>query len=393
MLDALIFDIDGTLLDSNPAHVVAWAEAFEHFGYRVAPDRIELEIGKGGDRLVPDVLGAGAEARDGHALRARQTELLLEVVRRDPIRALPGAIELLDATRARGLCAALATSSTRSHLDALLESAGLDLCAHADAVVTRRPEDRSKPAPDLVVAAVREIGLAPTQCAMVGDTRFDAIAACRAGVTCLGVLSGGKTAEELRGGGARAVWRDCADVLAHFDQAVTIASPAPGRLTTGLLAQLMRAALEEAREGLRAGEAPIGCIIADGDRRIVARAHNRVAASGDVTAHAEMRALQRIPERGAGCSDALVMVTTLEPCVMCLGAAIVAGVDTVVYGLAAPHGTGSRRVEPSCTGHHQLPRIVGGVLADDSRALLSEWLLAGNGSERTVCAHHLVATA
>src|SRR5688572_8224003 len=128
MLDALIFDIDGTLLDSNPAHVAAWAIAFEDLGYRVAPDRIEREIGKGGDRLVPDVLGASAEARDGDALRKRQTELLLELVRRDPVRVIPGAIELLDATRARGMCAALATSSTRSHLDALLQSAGLDLC-------------------------------------------------------------------------------------------------------------------------------------------------------------------------------------------------------------------------------------------------------------------------
>jgi HAD superfamily hydrolase (TIGR01509 family) len=393
MLDALIFDIDGTLLDSNPAHVAAWAEAFEDYGYRVPPDRIERENGKGGDRLVPDVLGASAEARDGEALRRRQTEILLELVRRNPVRAIPGAIELLDATRARGLSAALATSSTRSHLDALLESAGLDLCAHVDAVVTRRPDDRSKPAPDLVMAAVEEVGLAPTQCAMVGDTRFDAIAACRAGVTCLGVLSGGKTTEELLGGGARAVWRDCADLLEHLDDAVTIASPAPGRLTADLLAQLMRSALEEAREGLRAGEAPIGCIIADGDRRIVARAHHQVGVSGDVTAHAEIRALRRLGERNGGRGDALVMVTTLEPCVMCLGAAIVAGVDTVVYALAAPVGTGSRRVEPSSSGHYQLPRIVGGVLAEDSRALLSEWLLAGSVPHRTIGAQHLVVTA
>jgi HAD superfamily hydrolase (TIGR01509 family) len=393
MLDALIFDIDGTLLDSNPAHVAAWAMAFEDLGYRVAPDRIEPEIGKGGDRLVPDVLGPSAEARDGEALRERQTEILLELVRRDPVRVIPGAIELLDATRARGLCAALATSSTRSHLDALLESAGFDLCAHADAVVTRRPDERSKPAPDLVVAAVSEIGLAPTQCAMIGDTRFDAIAAGRAGVTCLGVLSGGKSAPELLGGGARAVWRDCADVLEHFDAALTVASPARGRLTADLLAQLMRSALEEAREGLRAGEAPIGCIIADGDRRILARAHNQVAVSGDATAHAELRALRRLGAQNGGCGDALIMVTTLEPCVMCLGAAIVAGVDTVVYALAAPAGTGSRRVEPSCTGHDQLPRIVGGVLAEDSRALLGEWLLAGTAAHRTVCAHHLAATA
>lgn len=392
MLDALIFDIDGTLLNSNPAHVEAWAEAFEEFGYRIAPDRIEPEIGKGGDRLVPDVLGAGAEARLGEALRKRQTEILLELVRRDPVEVIPGALELLDATRARGLCAALATSSTRSHLDALLASARVDLCAHVDAVVTRGPDDASKPAPDLVVAAVDQVGLAPTQCAMVGDTRFDAIAARRAGVTCLAVCSGGKPAAELLGGGARGVWRDCADLLNDLDEALTVASPARGRLTADLLAQLMRAALEEAHDGLRAGEAPIGCVIADGDHRIVARAHHRVGGSGDPTAHAEMRALRRLGQQGGG-HDGLVLVTTVEPCVMCLGAAIVAGVDTVLYALAAPAGTGSRRVEPSRTGHHQLPRILGGVLAEDSRALLSEWLLAGSGVHRTVCAQHFAATA
>ncbi len=392
MLDALIFDIDGTLLDSNPAHLAAWADAFEEFGYRIAPDRIQPEIGKGGDRLVPDVLGAGVEAHHGDALRQRQIEILLELVRRNPVAVIPGALELLDATRARGLCAALATSSTRSHLDALLASACVDLCAHVDAVVTRGPNDASKPAPDLVVAAVDEVGLAPTQCAMVGDTRFDAIAACRAGVTCLAVRSGGKTAAELLGGGARGVWRDCADLLDHLEEALIVASPARGRLTADLLAQLMRAALEEARDGLRAGEAPIGCVIADGDLRIVARAHHQVGASGDPTAHAEMRALRRLGQPGGG-RDGLVLVTTVEPCVMCLGAAILAGVDTVLYALAAPAGTGSRRVEPSCTGHHQLPRLVGGVLADDSRALLSEWLLAGSGVHQTVYAQRFVATA
>jgi HAD superfamily hydrolase (TIGR01509 family) len=393
MLDALIFDIDGTLLDSNPAHVAAWAGAFAELGYRVAPDRIEREIGKGGDRLVPDVLGAAAEARDGDSLRELQTEIFLALVRRDPVGAIPGALEVLDAARARGLRVALATSSTRPHLDPLLKSAGVDLCAHVDAVVTRDPGSPSKPAPDLVTAAVQRLGLAATQCAMVGDTRFDAIAACRAGVTCLGVLSGGKTVEELLGAGARGVWRDCAELREHLDEALTLASPVPGRLTADLLAQLMRSALEEAREGLRGGEAPIGCILTNGDSRVVARAHNRVVASGDVTAHAEMCAIRLLGQRRSVTGEPLVMVTTLEPCVMCLGAAILAGVDTVVYALQAPTGLGSRVIGPSGIEHHPLPRIVGGVLADDSRALLSEWMLAGAATARSVRNQDLVATA
>jgi HAD superfamily hydrolase (TIGR01509 family) len=391
MLDALIFDIDGTLLDSNPAHVAAWAAAFEEFGYRIPPDRIEREIGKGGDRLVPDVLGWDTERRHGPELRELQTERLLELVTRDPVRVLPGALDLLDATRRRGLCAGLATSSTRAHLDALLESAGVDLCAHADVVVTRAPEMSSKPAPDLVCAAVAEIGLAPTQCAMVGDTSFDALAAGRAGVVCLGVQSGGKSREELLGAGARGVWSDCAALLEQLEAALHLASPGRGRLTLGVLEQLMRSALEEAREALRAAEAPIGCVVVDGDSRVLARSRHAIAGTGEVTAHAELRALQRLTTPAAGEAEALVLVTTLEPCVMCLGAALAAGVDTIVYALAAPQGTGTRRVTPSCSGQQQLPRIVGGVLADESRALLSEWLLLGAAPPRAAFERHLAA--
>jgi beta-phosphoglucomutase-like phosphatase (HAD superfamily)/tRNA(Arg) A34 adenosine deaminase TadA len=392
MLDALIFDIDGTLLDSNPAHVAAWAEAFAEFGYRIPPDRIEREIGKGGDRLVPDVLGWEAERRHGQHLRERQTERLFELVQRHRVRPLPGAVELLDATRRRGLCAALATSSTRSHLDALLESAGIDLCAHADIVVTRPPEMSSKPAPDLVCAAVAEIGVAPTQCAMVGDTRFDALAATRAGVVCLGLLSGGKSREELLGAGARGVWQDCAALLEELEDALRLASPGRGRLTAGLLEQLMRSALEEAREALRAGEAPVGCIIADGDSRVLARARHGVARTGEITAHAELRALEVLAPSRAGQVESPVLVTTLEPCIMCLGAAIAAGVDTIVYALSAPEGTAGRRVQPSCSGHQQVPRILGGVLADESRSLFGEWLLLGSAPSTTAFERHLAAT-
>jgi phosphoglycolate phosphatase-like HAD superfamily hydrolase/tRNA(Arg) A34 adenosine deaminase TadA len=392
MLDALIFDIDGTLLDSNPAHVAAWADAFEAFGYRIPPDRIEREIGKGGDRLVPDVLGGDAERQHGAALRERQTELLLARVRRTPMRVLPGAIELLEATRRRGLCAALATSSTRSHLDAVLESAGVDLCGHADAIVTRRADMPSKPAPDLVCAALAAIGLAPTQCAMVGDTRFDALAAAQAGVAALGVLSGGKTRAELLGGGARGVWEDCAALLGELDSALRLVSPGTARLTAGVLEQLMRSALEAARDGLRGGEAPIGCVIADGDMRLLARSRHSVAERGDPTAHAELRALHALHARGGPTGEPLVLATTLEPCIMCLGAAIASGVDTIIYALDAPPGTGARRVLPSCSGHQQLPRLVGGVLADESRALFSEWLLLGHTAAHATFERHLAAT-
>lgn len=248
----------------------------------------------------------------------------------------------------------------------------------------------SKPAPDLVCAAVGEIGLAPTQCAMVGDTSFDALAAGRAGVVCLGLLSGRKSREELLGGGARGVWTDCAVLLEQLDGALHLASPGRGRLTADLLEQLMRSALEEGREALREGEAPIGCIVAEGDR-VLARSRHALAGTGEITAHAELRALQALTTPAAGRAESPVLVTTLEPCIMCLGAAITAGVDTVVYALAAPEGTGTRRVTPSCSGQQLLPRILGGVLADESRALLSEWLLLGSAPAMPAFEPHLAA--
>src|SRR3954469_25243890 len=95
-LDALIFDIDGTLIDSNPAHVEAWRIAFERHGYRIARDRIEVEIGKGGDKLVPDVLGREADERDGEALRKAEPEEFAKIGKARGFHAFGRAIELLD---------------------------------------------------------------------------------------------------------------------------------------------------------------------------------------------------------------------------------------------------------------------------------------------------------
>src|SRR3954447_12639459 len=98
-LDAMVFDIDGTLVDSNPAHVEAWRRAFESMGYRIAADRIEVEIGKGGDKLVPDILGQSADERDGDALRKAQPKEFAAIVERQGLKPFPGALELLAALR------------------------------------------------------------------------------------------------------------------------------------------------------------------------------------------------------------------------------------------------------------------------------------------------------
>lgn len=382
-LDAVIFDIDGTLIDSNPAHVEAWRIAFESHGYRIAADRIEVEIGKGGDKLVPDILGKSADERDGDALREAQPREFAKIAKGRGLESFPRAWELLRTVRGRGLKAVLATSSGKEQLKTLQEVAGVDLKAESDAMTTADDAKESKPAPDIVMAAVAKAGLSPAQCAMVGDTLYDMQAAKHAGVIGLGVETGYQSTQTLKQAGARAVWRDVGAMLEKLDDVLRIASPAPIHLTGAGMETLMRAALDVAREGLAAGEAPIGCVLADGEGRVVARGFNRLNATKDRTGHAEMVTFRAAAGRVAEGAKDLILVSTLEPCVMCTGAAMEAAVDTIVYGLVAPADSGTGRVDPPQSPESQMPRIVGNVLASESRALFEAFLkVATNPKQR-----------
>lgn len=219
-----IFDVDGTLIDTNSAHVEAWRRAFQRLGFDIPAKRIVPEIGKGGDKLVPSVLGQGVEERDGEALRAAQKEEFLAIAGREHFRIFPGTERILAACRERGIRTAVATSSDDKHLDATLASAGLDLRRLVDVVVTKSEDDASKPSPDLVVTAVEELGFPAVESVMVGDTVYDGQACQGAGVAFLGVLTGPASESELLEAGARGVWRDMADLLVDLDRALELAS-------------------------------------------------------------------------------------------------------------------------------------------------------------------------
>jgi len=223
-LRGIIFDIDGTLVDTNPTHVEAWRRAFQRLGYEVPTERIEIEIGKGGDQLVPSILGEQASERDGDALRKAQKEIFLELAGDRSFRVFPGVAQLFDALRQRDVRTALATSSNEKHLQATTRSAGIDLPRLADVLVTSDDAELSKPAPDLVISAVEKLGFSPGECAMVGDTVYDAQASLAAGVTFLGVLSGGSTRETLLEAGASGVWRDTGEMLSDLDRVLEMAS-------------------------------------------------------------------------------------------------------------------------------------------------------------------------
>jgi HAD superfamily hydrolase (TIGR01549 family) len=225
-LHGMIFDLDGTLVDTNPAHVEAWRKAFQRLGFDVPAQRIVPEIGKGGDKLVPSILGPKIEERQGEALRKAQKEQFLAIAARERFRVFPGAVEIFPALRERGIRTALATSSDEKHLDGTLASVGVDFRSLADVVVTRSEAGESKPSPDLVVAAVEKLELPSSQCAMVGDTVYDGLACQSAGVAFLGVLTGPAAEAELFEAGARGVWRDVTHLLTELDRALEIASSA-----------------------------------------------------------------------------------------------------------------------------------------------------------------------
>lgn len=220
----MIFDIDGTLVDTNPAHVEAWRGAFKRLGYDIPTERIVIEIGKGGDLLVPSILGQEGETRHGEALRKAQKEEFREIAERVHFRVFPCVPELFRALRERGIKTALATSSDKKHLQTTMKSAGIDLTSLADVMVTKDDAEASKPAPDLVIVAWEKLAVAPTECAMVGDTVYDGQASQAAGVVFLAVLTGCSSASELLEAGACGVWRDTGHLYADLDRALGIAS-------------------------------------------------------------------------------------------------------------------------------------------------------------------------
>jgi HAD superfamily hydrolase (TIGR01509 family) len=374
-LSAIIFDVDGTLIDSNAAHVHAWDQALKKHNYRVSTDRIAGEIGKGGDKLVPSILGEQIERRDGESLRTAHTEEFTKIAGATHLRLFPGVEALLTAIHERGLKLAIATSSKKKVLQTTQRSAGIDFSDYFDAIATGDDADEGKPAPAILEAAVTKLRLSPAQGAMVGDTPYDADTARDAGAICLGVTCGGMNDEKtLRATGMRKVYRDPGDIADHLDDALRIASPGSAILTEKVTESLMTEALAMASQGMDAGEVPIGCIIARGDGTIIARGHNELNASQNKTAHAEMVTFARAAGKVPTDARDLILVSTLEPCVMCLGASMEAAVDTILFGLSAPTDGGRKRVRPPVSPESQMPRILGGVLCGESRRLLEQFL-------------------
>ena len=215
-MTALIFDLDGTLVDTVYAHVFAWQRALAERGMAIDGWRIHRRIGMSGGlftRAVGRELGRALDETEAHALQDRHGELFREML--PERRALPGAVSLLAALRAGGVVHGIATSGRRPEIDASL--AVLDV-PDETVVVQRGDVERAKPAPDLFLECARRLGAETDECFVVGDAVWDLLAARRARMLSIGLLSGGYGADELQGAGAFRVYRDAAELHSSLDE-------------------------------------------------------------------------------------------------------------------------------------------------------------------------------
>ncbi|MGH3427034.1 MAG: HAD family hydrolase [Mycobacteriales bacterium] len=211
-----IVDIDGTLVDTNYQHTVAWGRAFADNGIAIPLWRLHRHNGMGGDQLVSAVAGDDVERRLGDAIRASEGGHYRALIHE--VRPLPGASDLLDGLRRLGYGVVLASSAKQEDLDHYLDL--LDARGLVDAWTSEEDVEQTKPEPDLVSAAVAK--LAPiTDFIMIGDATWDAIAAARVNVPTIGLLSGGFGEDELRAAGCRAVYADAADLVGNLEDALS----------------------------------------------------------------------------------------------------------------------------------------------------------------------------
>jgi HAD superfamily hydrolase (TIGR01509 family) len=211
-LTAVLFDVDGTLVDSNDAHAHAWVAAFAEHGITVDFAQVRRCIGMGGDKLMEEVSDVSEDSKKGAAITKRRSAIFAAqfLPRLEPF---PDAGRLVSEVKARGYAAVAASSATRNELKPLLEIAGAN--ALMDASTSSDDADNSKPDPDIIHAALTRAQAAPAQAVMIGDTPYDVEAAHRAGVEVIAFRCGGWSDRDLKG--AIAIYDGPWDLLRRLD--------------------------------------------------------------------------------------------------------------------------------------------------------------------------------
>ena len=212
-LKAVLFDVDGTLVDSNDAHADAWVKAFNKHGVNVDWTKVRRCIGMGGDKLMPEVSGLDEDSSRGAAIAGDRGRIF----KRDflpRIKSLRNAKNLVAAIAERGYVAVAASSARKDELTHLLAIAGVD--ALMDAATSSDDAEESKPEPDIVLAALERAKAKPGEAIMIGDTPYDVAAATRAGVKIIGFRSGGWGDADLEG--SVAIYDGPWDLLERIDE-------------------------------------------------------------------------------------------------------------------------------------------------------------------------------
>jgi HAD superfamily hydrolase (TIGR01509 family) len=212
-IQAIILDVDGTLIDSNDEHAHTWVRVLREAGYNVSFEQVRALIGMGGDNLLPKTAHIEKDSEEGKRISKRY----LEVFKSDylpHLRAFPGTRELAAHLRKQGMRVVIGSSSESEVLDTLLEIAGVT--EFVEQSVSSKDAKNSKPDPDTVVVALDKLKLPPENVIMLGDTPYDISAADKVGVKTIALRCGGWSDDDL--GAAIAIYDDPVDLLAHYDE-------------------------------------------------------------------------------------------------------------------------------------------------------------------------------
>ncbi len=232
MIKAVIFDIDGTLVDSVDLHARAWQETFRKFGREVAFEKVRHQIGKGGDQLLPVFFSKDELARFGDEMEKYRGELFKrEYI--SQVRAFPQVRELFQRILDEGLRIALASSAKEDELKVYKEIAQITELVEEE--TSADDAEKSKPHPDIFEAALEALNdIEPHEAVVIGDTPYDAEAAGKANLRTIGVLCGGFPEAELRAAGCADIYRDPADILARYDSSPLAYEATPTATTAKL---------------------------------------------------------------------------------------------------------------------------------------------------------------
>lgn len=217
MPKAVIFDIDGTILDSVDLHARAWEEAFHHFGYDVSFSEVRKEIGKGGDQLLPVFLSKEEVERVGKQLQEYRAQLFKDKYLHQ-VKPFPKVRELFETILSHGQKVGLASSARGDELKHYEQIARVEDLVQVE--TSSADAERSKPHPDIFEAALERLGpgISSEDVIVVGDSPHDAEGAKRAGIRTIGVLCGGFSEEALRESGCIAIFDGPADLLEHYSE-------------------------------------------------------------------------------------------------------------------------------------------------------------------------------